>query len=55
MVALEITGSVLALPIGLIVGHTVDECSGVPGPSEVCIDVLDMYDQPAVQLSQRSR
>ena len=55
MVALEITDSVLALPIGLIVGHTVDECSGVPGPSEVCIDVLYMYDQPAVQLSQRSR
>jgi hypothetical protein len=55
MVALEITCSVLALPIRLIVGHTVDECSGVPGPSEVCIDVLDMYDQPAVQLRQRSR
>lgn len=52
MVALEITCSVLALPTGLIVGHTVNDCSGVAGPSEGCIDVLDMYDQPAVQLRE---
>jgi hypothetical protein len=43
------------MPIGLIVEHTVNDCSGVPGPSEVCIHVLDMHDQPAVQLRQSSR
>ncbi len=50
--AFKVACSVLSLPVRLIIGLTIDERASVASTSEIHVDVLDMYDEPAVQAGE---